>query len=252
MELFLKIDKFNHFENIPLFLQVSKSLRTCIFRHADEIIEHLLSINDSLPKWCYLQIPLIFPTLYQKIESKVKIRIPSFIHLKSAFLAGGSICKFAFDKEWLTTDYDIFVEDKGEPEYKRVKIYLEDRMDFLDLVFKNESISGFDISVCQIGMNLNTRVIYVTPLFLYSFLRKKMVIRVSDLSAQYYQDESPLGLDIIYERHLKYHTEEFHKCSTCKYTVDNVLIDSTMIKRWFERVKKYLDRFNGWEFKFVK
>jgi hypothetical protein len=258
MELFIKIDKFNNFENIPTFLRVSKSMRMCVFKHSNEIIDHLLRQKNELPKWCYIQIPLlpIYPTLHEKIQTKVNQlfpKTPSFLNVKNGFLAGGSICRFAFDKEWKTNDLDIFVETKEkEPEYKRVKIYLDHQTNFLDLVFRNESISSFDISVCQIGMNLDTRLIHVTPLFLYSFLTQKIIIKVSDLSAQYSEDRIPIHLLDLYERHLKYHTDIFHSCADCNNTVKNDLENKEEITRWFDRVDKYLRRFNGWGYKYVK
>jgi hypothetical protein len=259
MMLFIKIDKFNHFENIPTFLKVSKSMRMCVFKHSDEIIEHLLKQSDALPKWCYIQIPLlpIYPTLHEKIQLKINQlfpKTPSFLNVKNGFLAGGSVCRFAFDKEWETKDLDIFVkENTKNPEYKRVKIYLDNQTNFLDLVFRNESISSFDISVCQIGMNLDTRLIYVTPLFLYSFLTQKMIIKVSDLSAQYWRNQKPVvHLLKLYNRHLDYHTVIFHSCTNCKNTVKNDLENNEEITRWFDRVDKYLKRFKGWGYKYVK
>lgn len=178
--LLVKIDKYNEYTSTPTLLQICKSTRRSVFMHLDQIIGYYLQHNVPPPKWCLSKVKFpvkLYPSMHQKIQTQTNLlfpSMPSFLNIKNGFLAGGSIAKFAFDPT-----------EGVEPKHKRVKVYLDDGDNFLDLVFKNKSISDFDISVCQIGMDLQTRDIYVTLLFLYSLLTREMVIRVSDLSAQY-------------------------------------------------------------------
>jgi len=223
--LLVKIDKYNEYINTPILLRVCKSTRRSVFIHLNEIIGYYLENNGTIPKWCLSKVKFpsnLYPGMYQKIQD---LLFPSVPNIKYGFLAGGSIAKFAFERK-----------------HKRVKVYLDEEEKFLDLVFKNKSISDFDISVCQIGMDLQTRDIYVTLLFLYSLLTKEMVICVSEWS---FDD---CRLIRAFDAHTYFeHKMPFHKCSKCV----NGSYKNEHILTWFARVSKYEERFPDFKIKFI-
>ena len=257
--LLVKIDKYNEYTNTPTLLQVCKSTRRSVFMHLNEIIGYYLENNAPLPKWCLSKVKFpsnLYPGMHQKIQDRTNLlfsSVPPFLNIKNGFLAGGSIAKFAFEREWESKDIDIFVPMEGK--HKRVKVYLDEEEKFLDLVFKNKSISDFDISVCQIGMDLQTRDIYVTLLFLYSLLTKEMVIHVSDLSAQYTEwGHGECRLIRVFDAHTYFeHKISFHKCAKCVnyFNYFNDLHENQHILTWFARISKYEERFPDFKIKFI-
>lgn len=252
--LLVKIDKYNHYLNIKSILHVSRGARRSVFLNLVKIIKLLLS-REYIPDWFFWQIPFpvaLYPSTHDKIQTQVDLLFPSvpeFLNIQNGFLAGGSICKFAFDKNWVSPDIDIFIKSD---KHKRVKVYLDDDVTFLDLVFKNKSISDFDISVCQIGMELKTRRIYVTFLFLYSFLAKKLIVRVSAMTCDYETHGGTFRIQNRFYEHLIYHKDvHFHKCWQCQPDGEELGGGKELIFDWFQRINKYESRFPDFKIKFI-
>lgn len=272
VNLFLHIDKHNLFTTIPALLGVSKSVRRCITDRFAYIIDSLLMELKvtKLPKWCYLPLLLapIYPSLSQRIEKESKFmfpKVPSCLNITNGMICGGSICRIAFQGSWMDThDIDIFIPySTTEPENKRVRVDLS-REYVLDLIFKNDNISEFDISVCQIGIHIDTREVYVTPLFLYSYFKLVIVCRTSDKKTTYREEVTLIGeqyknrdhISDLHSIHVKNaHKDDFCRCNVCIALVNNERCgtwDKALIFRWFDRVEKYKSRFLTFPLIFIK
>lgn len=156
-------------------------------------------------------------------------------------LAGGAIVRWMFGCRWDETDFDIFF-DRRKP--KRIKV--EYKANVLDLVFKNVTISDFDISICQIGIDMDTDVVYATPLFLYSTLNPVLVCRISNWTVGYRQDFSQPIRD-MFHMHLLCCKESFQKCNCGQE--EGLATEFT--DKWFRRISKYEKRLPWYQIKFV-
>jgi hypothetical protein len=205
-----------------------------------------------------------YPSLTEQVQDwkdSQLLRIPSRLNIKGGVLAGGAVARTVFDRSWKLKDYDIFVpmlpeEERDEYSTKRIKVEYDSVT--LDLVFKANDISDFDLSVCQVGINLDTNEVFATPLFLYSVKRNVMICRISNFGVGYLQEyEQPVSW--LFNVHVNAgHIAYFCYCIICKEELekygDEVFVNDdykTSIDIWFERVKKYHDRFPTYKLHFV-
>lgn len=228
--LFLIISQYQNHSEAWKYLQICKTLRTFFISQMPRIVKYILELKTGIPKWCYA--PII-----------VDIKINHTYPLGSEqFLTGGAVVQLIFDKVWPESDIDIFQQSEKESRKKRQKV---------DLIFKNQQIqtvlSGFDLSICQIGI-LN-KIVYATPLFLYTQRYREIVCTVSDLSSVY------VGMRFVpiqcslrnrFEQHTThtiYHNpRDFIDCTTCK-EMQSLLDPESSIYKWFRRIEKYRRRF---------
>jgi hypothetical protein len=196
-----------------------------------QIVKYILELKTGIPKWCYA--PII-------VDIKINHTYPLG---PEQFLTGGAVVQLLFDKVWPESDIDIFQQSERECRKKRQRV---------DLIFKNQQIqtvlSGFDLSICQIGI-LN-KIVYATPLFLYTQRYREIVCSVSDLSSVYVGTQSgwtiPCLLRRMFEQHIKhtdYHNpRDFIDCSRC-ISSQTYLDHQSSVYKWFRRVEKYRRRF---------
>lgn len=202
--------------------------------------------------------------MYQELTKKViewkharLNRIPSFLNITGGVIAGGAVSDAVYEfmhHEIGRTDYDIFISEQ-ESSPKRIRVEYDDTK--LDFVFKSRDIEDFDISVCQIGINIESNVVYVTPLFLYSYRTPVIVCRVSNLSVTDYiqhcwHETSPIIEQ--FETHVREHGTfcTFDICGSCRPDEDIVgVVEIDVLLHWFKRVNKYRCRFQKHQFVFV-
>jgi len=269
----------------------------------------LLEVNKdcqgTLPSIFYASLPssLVFTPRNYNLDSEIA--------MKGACLAGGYLTQKLYYKTW-RSDIDIFTNNPSfvPPKPILVENYCFLPMPFLtgddsgtslismfkpakyveanyDIVVKPcepyESISKFDISLCQQGIvydNQGNKTVHVTLLSLYTFYTKNVVITVFPLTekyeiVRYVIIEGAVERQIIecqltlkeaffnHERFVKasagysndIHKGEFHTCETCMNYIakgnsiycsgDNVL------NRWVKRLCTYSLRFPHHKFIYV-
>lgn len=196
-----------------------------------QIVKYILELKTGIPKWCYA--PII-------VDIKINHTYPLG---PEQFLTGGAVVQLLFDKVWPESDIDIFQQSEREFRKKRQRV---------DLIFKNQQIqtvlSGFDLSICQIGI-LN-KIVYATPLFLYTQRYREIVCTVSDLSSVYVGSTrmNPVSCSLrrMFERHTthtEYHSpRDFIDCRSCMQS-QNCLDPECSISMWISRIDKYRRRF---------
>lgn len=263
LNLFLTISKCQNHEHVHTFMSLNKKIRQFVIVNFVQIINWLLETNGSnkLPRWCFMKMNMEtpYPSLAEQVQDwKVSrmLRIPSCLNIKGGVLAGGSVAQAVFrgcDKYWEpgSNDYDIFVPC-GEPETKRIKV--EFNSVTLDLVFKTNDISDFDLSVCQIGISLDTNEVYATPLFLYSVKRNVMVCRVSNFGVGYLQEYREPVTNTFDDHIRRGHDAYFCYCHLCNcdLLMENDGEYGDFVQNWWDRVKKYHSRFPSYKLHFVK
>lgn len=262
LNLFLTISKFqNHYE-LYKFTSLCKRLRIFVIQRFNQVIIWLLYKygTNRLPRWCYMKMDIgpYYGSLAQQVQ-RWKIErispIPSFLNIKGGILSGGAVAQEVFRYWHFQTDYDIFIPNHDTERYpKRAKVEFDGKK--LDLVFKSNDISEFDISVTQIGINIDTNVVFATPLFLFSYKNNVMVCRLSSFQLNY-DNNFNHPVFSMFDYHLNNnHKTVFHKCGLCLDEAgDDVFYSAEFFvtfQHWIERVQKYEDRFPNYEIKFVK
>jgi hypothetical protein len=230
--LFLIISQFQNHSEAWKYLSICKTLRILFIDHMPRIVKYILELKTGIPKWCYA--PII-------VDIKINHTYPLG---PEQFLTGGAVVQLLFDKVWPESDIDIFQQSEREFRKKRQRV---------DLIFKNQQIqtvlSGFDLSICQIGI-LN-KIVYATPLFLYTQRYREIVCTVSDLSSVYvgiFMQGRNLQTSLrrMFEHHtthLTYHNpRDFIDCVRCKDSQVFMDPECSMYK-WFRRIEKYRRRF---------
>lgn len=235
--LFLKISAFNGHMEAWKFLHINRSIRLLFIHHFPEIVQYFIHLK-KLPKWCYL----VFPVDFFKI-------VHPFPLSPTQLLSGSAVCQIVFQKTWPEADIDIFEHCEEESRRKKQKV---------DLIFKNEKdgiqnvLCSFDLSICQIGI-LN-RVVYVTPLFLYTYKYHKVLATVTDVRAKYKHEynSGETNLDSFFRSHNILHNPYiFGSCAYCTTRLED-LEDNSLIERWLLRLDKYRKRFPDFEFLFFE
>lgn len=186
--LFLMISKFQDHLEAWKYLSICKTLRTFFISQMPQIVKYILELK-KFPKWRYT--PII-------VDIKINHTYPLG---PEQFLTGGAVVQLLFDKVW--------PESTREFRKKRQKV---------DLIFKNQQIqtvlSGFDLSICQIGI-LN-KIVYATPLFLYTQRYREIICNVRDLNPR-----------------------DFIDCMASQSCLD----PESSVYKWFRRIEKYRRRF---------
>jgi len=229
--LFLMISEYQDHLEAWKYLSICKTLRTFFISQMPRIVKYILDSKTGIPKWCYA--PII-------VDIKINHTYPLG---PEQFLTGGAVVQLIFDKVWPESDVDIFQQSGREFRKKRQKV---------DLIFKNQQIqtvlSGFDLSICQIGI-LN-KIVYATPLFLYTQRYREIVCNVSDLSSVYIgrirMNDVKCSLRRMFEQHtthVEYHNpRDFIDCTSCMAS-QSFLDHECSIYKWFRRIEKYRRRF---------
>ena len=263
LNLFLIISKCQNHEQVYKYMSLDKRIRRFVIMNFIQIINWLLTTNGSkkLPRWCFLKMNIETP--YPDLAEQVRVwkvcrllQIPSCLNIKGGVLAGGSVAQAVFDtgNYWnpQPEDYDIFVPTpQNGGKTKRIKV--EYNATKLDLVFKPNDISDFDLSVCQIGINLDTNEVFATPLFLYSTKFNVMVCRISNFGVEYqYLYTEPVTH--AFNHHLIWkHEPTFCYCNLCEESLKEEEEEYvSCITNWWDRVKKYYNRFPSYKLHFVK
>jgi hypothetical protein len=263
--ILLEISRLTDFDNVHTFFALTKRSRHVFLANVGTIIFELLCKfgPKKLPRWCFLSIPL-FPfdeTLATNILQRANERglfdlIPNYMNIEKPMIAGGAITQLVFDHGWFSNDIDVFCgfTNGVEPIAKRAKttLHYEEQTRVVDFVFRNIYISDFDISVCQVGICLNTKKVFVTPLFLYSYKYNVLVCRISTLRTGYLGAEDTTVMS-QFDYHVEQHNRTgdlFHRCRACKSDCKRMGVNG-IVGIWRRRVKKYADRFPNYTIKFV-
>lgn len=136
----------------------------------------------------------------------------------------------------------------------------------LDLIVKTHEpyrcISNFDLSLCQCGINYDVNgnsMIHITPMFLYTFYSKKIIIRIAPLNRNYGLEDQKYTktLEWYFWRHcFSHHSSsvgslDIDPFDKCKIERCQEISADPEIKRWFDRISKYRERFPNFKFKFM-
>lgn len=221
-----------------------------------QLVKQALEDNDyrdqPLPPWCYLQFPAVafgLQSVCTVIENNLPILPPNLP--TECLISGGSICKLAFGGVWESKDVDIFLRAPGDKE----ALVKEGVYDFVYNKTYPNILNDFDISVCQIGYQMESKQVLCTPLFVYSHWSNEMIITVHRRSFDYTYDDGETGtrcdlLQKLFKQHYYNHKAPFHKCSRCHFGFEGESFKQVQL--WLERVQKYELRFPGMELSFVR
>jgi len=266
-------------DDFSLFQTCSKLLKMLCSKNI------LIDVVNKQLKRGFVKLPSIF---YASIPSHL-VYLPSAfdviceLNVKSCCVTGGYITKKVYDLEY-ESDIDIWIQGKSDlryPSYCYVDCeqedetafraeyglernfnlwdYLEEKGVDYDIVVKTHSpcyaMSGFDLSICQQGFvydEYGKKELHITPLALYTYYTKTIVVTMTPLRRKYQWCAIPLikTLYDYYERHISGFcnpNECFHKCYYC-----SIVKDDSICRRWFERLEKYEERFPGYTFTYVK
>lgn len=239
--LFLKIDRYNSYENIYNLICVSKSIRRCVFRNLHTIISYLINKNNffrTLPRWCYLPICLndVCPDIADQILLKAEQEYPKYDTIKPGKLVGSEAAKFLFDDVKWDNFFDKFNSEIiiTESRPKRHKT-LHEKITLEHVV-----------SVCQIQINLHKSLIYVTPILLFSYFTKNILCVVKDMP--YYGNKAAPIVSMFREHNSSpKHYQIFYDCKLCAEHARKIFDRGTysVTTEWFQNVSAYGDLFNS-------
>lgn len=218
-DVLLKIFELNSWENVGSLLEFSRKTKRGILRKENltKIINFYLDKEEKLPAWCFTSILFdcslneIFPELID-LKDKILNNLGKYINeinREDFFLTGG----FAVNALYNSGYSDIDVWCKGDSSrFKSENIdYIGTPKDITKI------ISEFDISICQLGVlfkNKKPISVYFTPLFLYTFYSKKMIIRFMPLAISYFvrdfnrETERRIDISDLYKLHLDHNSNK--------------------------------------------
>lgn len=259
-----QIAKHTDFENVMVWFHLNQSIRRYFMQLVHEIVAHVVIRNGPLPRWMTLPMllqesrPQLAAFLHYRVSSRLQgvaqFVAPSWLK-KTCMLSGGFMAQQSIGREW-SCDLDIFT--CGNENF-RLKTKFEDHD--VDFVQRTQDIlttmSGFDLSICQVGIEIhqeNFLRVYCTPLFLYSLHYHRLVWRVMDLAGMYLpiaDGENHVLLTHVYKNHIKFkHNQPFHTCRITSCLGARGVIPGCPMKRWYQRVDKYVKRFPDWSVDF--
>ena len=169
-------------------------------------------IRDGLPPWLFYALPAScigdapIYTWDQYRDDRKRLVFPLKLDKERYFYTGGDVSKRFYEKQWLS-DIDVWTTDETLRVVDYEKQKEETGYDW-DFVVKSDRkvptqrcIERFDLSVvqqgfleCSIG---GGPVFYATPLAIYSYRARKLLIFVNPLFLRNYEEE-----EILTEEHL--------------------------------------------------
>lgn len=244
-EFLVKIESYNGFTNFLNMIHVNNGTRRAFLKAIPKILASK-KWEPPFPKWMNLTFSLIIMDnpLSVKIHKKDLYQDASY---KDAILCGGKVIQEVFDKRW-DCDMDIFFPSE---EYSR------DKISNIDLIGRplDNMLGQFDISISQIGITRSD--ILATPLFLYSYMTKKVFCNPRGASESYQLDLPSFVNPFKRHKHgeveekiNRTHEDPFYTCSACKsiFSYYEDIVCYNIFIRWINRLEKYIKRFPEFEF----
>lgn len=281
-KLAVYIESFNKWENVSALLRTCWKIRRAFFQPKVlcDIITFHLEKDKRLPKWCTMAIQL--DSRLGLPEALVKLDLAEALSNRMAllgvdprdatgegcFVTGGFASQVYFGKVWPDSDIDVWRKPQpGENRTKRVKI------DMIDNVYDSRGhsvISTFDLSVCQLGVEIKgdaaEPMVWITPLLLYTVFSRNIVCRVLDIEDFYDVDGLLIGaddsedyvlsltLDRLSDNHFCNHDQSvaLDMCDKCYARCSHSVTKTGDVQKWILRLRKYRQRFPGYTVIYIK
>ncbi len=247
------------------------------FLHADiliEIVNHLKSNpKNRMLKWLVLSLPSQFVLLppgfnQTKIYESLTYKPQSW----HEFITGGHVTQKIYALQW-DSDIDVYCHNGQYDDNLYKKSYNATKIDriYSDTLQLEEVIEYFDISIVQQGYKDDNNY-YLTPLSLYTFYSKDIIVSPSDLNIDYLvphkivKGNSRLeriasdllargNQRVIIKRNIwhyirschnkkNHNSNVFDQCPKCS----SKFYRHTTINKWISRIQKYRTRFPNFTF----
>jgi hypothetical protein len=211
----------------------------------DQLVTQHLK-NGKLPFFFYTSLPSSLVSVPFSVDTNLK--------LKDCCLAGGHIFKQVYKLNY-ESDIDIWTSKFTKDDFRNT-FKLNDKHDII-VKPRNPytSISTCDLSVCQQGIVYDIKgkkELHVTPLSLYSYYTKIIIVTRLPLKRKYDSDYSSdyaheKSVEDYYESHVGdygayTHDVPFHRCDICMEKWHEKDEEFNYIRRWILRIQKYEKR----------